>query len=520
MEQATTRIIDALHPAMLKKKLAYTVLEELRENAQPAVKFYPEVFAKGTAEAQESALESLLSIQPTADDVAFLIRSKKPEWIKGVSQISMNSNADKLSADLKTLDTLKSQEKDAENITAFDQVIRSVSQELARHQAYEADKPLSDIIPRYPVIDLGTNLLHPIKITNSGYVLGRNNSTYYVWFDGTATVLQPKNTGDVLTVQDIDESGTVVGTEAVRVQHGEPRHAISLATWEKGANPPKLTPISLAALSARKSAPQDLARALNLPQPANSTVMPVAVNTAVSLLPAQEGPPVQPAMLVTATEVIGNGAGGGYVWEMTPTLSAAKTFDGPTLINDLLPGEPKTSPWKVTSVASINDGGAIVGTATYTPTGPNDPTAAGPHGVMLMPLAIVRETTPGSGDYEPIADNGLDDNATIPIFASAPPNTPASEKSDPESDGQGIFYIQMPGSVAASITLKSGRNTVTVQATPVNGRPNLLRTGKLVLIEHGDPFKASDITTLQVGSPGDGRNPTLELQKYERTIVK
>jgi hypothetical protein len=52
------------------------------------------------------------------------------------------------------------------------------------------------------------------------------------------------------------------------------------------------------------------------------------------------------------------------------------------------------------------------------------------------------------------------------------------------------------------------------------GRPNLLRTGKLVLIAHDDPFRASDVTTIDAGSPNDGGNSTLELQKYERTIVK
>ena len=135
-----------------------------------------------------------------------------------------------------------------------------------------------------------------------------------------------------------------------------------------------------------------------------------------------------------------------------------------------------------------------------------------------MPLAIVRESVIGGGDFEPIMDNGLDDRAMIPIFGSAPPGTPNA--SNPETDGQGIFYIQMPGSISASITLKCGDNRVTVQATPVRGRPNLLRTGKLVLIEHGDPFRASGITTIEAADRKDGGNPTLELQKYERTIVK
>jgi hypothetical protein len=257
---------------------------------------------------------------------------------------------------------------------------------------------------------------------------------------------------------------------------------------------------------------------MNLPLIPNALVVPQAMNAAEALLPAQDDAPAHPAQLVAATQVIGNGPGGGYLWEMAPTLSTTKTFEGPFLINALLPGEPKNSPWTLTYVASINDGGTVIGTAIYKPTSPNNTTAAGLHAVMLMPLAIVRETTPGSGDFEPIVDNGLDDNATIPIFGSAPPGTPDS--SNPETDGQGLFYIQMPGTIPASITLKSGNNKVTVQATPVRGRPNLLRTGKLVMIERGDRFRASDITTIEAGPQNDGANPTLELQKYDRTIVR
>jgi hypothetical protein len=482
------------------------------------MKFYPEVFEKGTDDAKEGALEVIGPIAPYAQDVAFLLRSKKPTWIECASRICLNSSAAELSDDLKTLETLKSQESDAQNIAAFEQVINEVSEQLARDQSEEADKPSSTVEPRYVVIDLGTKMLHPKKITNSGYVLGCGESSYYFWFDGTAISLQPKNAGDMLTVDDIDESGTVVGSETGPGSSGGSHRSVNLAIWERGTNIPKLTLPSQSSLGSGKPSIQDQTRAMNLPQIANSPVAPQAVNAALAQLPPQDNQPAPAAPLVAATQVIGNGPGGGYLWEMTPTLSATKIFEGPFLINILLPGEPKISPWNVTSVASINDGGSIVGTAIYQPTGPNDPIAAGLHSVMLMPLAIVRETTPGSGDFEPIVDNGLDNNATIPIFGSAPPGTPNS--SNPETDGQGIFYIQMPGSITASITLKCGNNRVTVEATPIKGRPNLLRTGKLVLIEHGDPFRASDITTIQVGSPSEGGNPTLELQKYERTIVK
>jgi len=515
MDQATIKLIDALHPVMLKKKAAYRVLGELQQNARPAMKFYPEVFEKGTDEAREGALEVLSQIVPSAEQIAFLIRSKHAAWIERASGISFNSTAAELSDDLKILETLKAQESDTQNIAAFEQVIKLARDRLARDQLEEADKPVSTVEPRYVVIDLGTKILHPKKITNSGYVLGRDESSYYVWFDGTTTKLQPKNAGGLLTVDDIDESGTVVGTETD--PSGGAHHSVYRATWEKGINPPMLSEMPTSKSEARPGI-QDQLRGLNLPQIANSVVVPRAMNDAVAPMPLQDDQPASSASLTDATQVIGNGPGGGYLWEMPPTLSATKTFEGPYLINILLPGEPKISPWNVTSVASINDGGSIVGTAIYKQNGPNDPLAAGSHCVMLMPLAIVREAIIGGGDFEPIMDNGLDDNASIPIFGSAPPGTPNA--SNPTTDGQGIFYIQMPGSITASITLRSGDNHVTVQATPVKGRPNLLRTGKLVMIEHGDPFRAPDITTIEAGPQNNGVNPTLELQKYGRTIVK
>ena len=427
MDQATIELIDALHPAMLKTKLAYGVLEELQQGARPAMKFYPEIFEKGTNDAKEGALESIIQIAPSAKDVSFLIRSKNPAWIDRASAITFNSTAAELSDDLKSLDSLKAQESDSQNIAAFDKVINAVSHQLTQDQASEANLPTSTVEPRYVVIDLGTEMLNPKKITNSGYVLGSDESSYYVWFDGTATKLQPKHSGDRLAVIDINESGTVVGTETNPPDSEQ--HAVYQATWEKGVNPPALTPASPARPDGSPLRIQDQIRALNLPQNAGSPVVAQAVNAALAPLPPHDNQTPPADRLVPATQVIGNGPGGGYLWEMTPTLSATKTFEGPYLINMLLPGEPKTSPWTVTHVSSINDGGSVIGTAIYKPTGPNDPTAAGLHAVMLMPLAIVRETTPGSGDYEPIVDNGLDDNAAIPIFGSAPPGTPKRIKS-------------------------------------------------------------------------------------------
>lgn len=89
----------------------------------------------------------------------------------------------------------------------------------------------------------------------------------------------------------------------------------------------------------------------------------------------------------------------------------------------------------------------------------------------------------------------------------------------PATDGQSVFYVQFPGSTATSITLVSGSNSVTTTASPVSGQPNLLRTGKLVLVEPSDTFSASGYTTLQVTYPSGGANPTVQLQMYGQTIV-
>jgi hypothetical protein len=89
----------------------------------------------------------------------------------------------------------------------------------------------------------------------------------------------------------------------------------------------------------------------------------------------------------------------------------------------------------------------------------------------------------------------------------------------PATDGQGVFYVEFPGSASTSITLVSGSNTVTTSATPVTGHPGLLRTGKLVLLEPGDTFSASGITTLTVSPPSGGGTPKVQLQMYGQTIV-
>ncbi len=63
-------------------------------------------------------------------------------------------------------------------------------------------------------------------------------------------------------------------------------------------------------------------------------------------------------------------------------------------LNDLL---PIGGGWNGFGAGDINDGGAIVGTATYS--GTNSAIATGSHGVMLVQMDIVVETELGSGQY-------------------------------------------------------------------------------------------------------------------------
>ena len=55
---------------------------------------------------------------------------------------------------------------------------------------------------------------------------------------------------------------------------------------------------------------------------------------------------------------------------------------------------------------TINDVGAIVGTATYTPTGTTDPIAAGSHGVILAPFVVTQSNYPVPSTANSTTDSG------------------------------------------------------------------------------------------------------------------
>jgi hypothetical protein len=98
------------------------------------------------------------------------------------------------------------------------------------------------------------------------------------------------------------------------------------------------------------------------------------------------------------------------------------------------------------------------------------------------------------------------------VISSATQDTPAT-------DGQGVFYVQLPGTTATSITLQDGSNQVTVSATPVSGQPGMLRTPKLALLEAGDTFSGGGITTLSLLAGTSGANPNVMVQVYGQTVM-
>jgi hypothetical protein len=136
----------------------------------------------------------------------------------------------------------------------------------------------------------------------------------------------------------------------------------------------------------------------------NSLVVPVSVNAATATV-SGGGTNTK----VSATQVIGNGNGTGYLWEMVPTINSIKTFNPPINLNDLLPAD---SGWKINSVSSINDNGAIVGTATKI----SDGTI---HGIMLLPCQFSLLNGNQSGT------DGLNFDGTRPqkISATMPDNS-------------------------------------------------------------------------------------------------
>lgn len=130
MDQAASSIVEALHPLMLNEPYAYEVLGALGVSARSAMRFYPEVFDKGTPAAKDYALRIISYVGPSLNDVIFLIRSKNPECVNSAIEFYRNRNTAEVSMDLNTLQVARSHESDPQIISAFDQAINEVTRRL------------------------------------------------------------------------------------------------------------------------------------------------------------------------------------------------------------------------------------------------------------------------------------------------------------------------------------------------------------------------------------------------------
>ena len=119
--------------------------------------------------------------------------------------------------------------------------------------------PSTGTAPRYAVIDFGTNMLYPMKVTsgtgtaagggpNPVFVLIRNQPPYtfggtnYVWSNGTNAVLAPANSSDVYyEATDIDRNGRVVGLESIPAVPSSLISEVQLDVWAPGVTTASLT---------------------------------------------------------------------------------------------------------------------------------------------------------------------------------------------------------------------------------------------------------------------------------------
>jgi hypothetical protein len=109
--------------------------------------------------------------------------------------------------------------------------------------------------PRYAVIDLGTSLAYPMKVTSSGYVLGQSYyvSINYVWHNGTNVMLQPNSSADSVQATDVDNNGRVVGLEITMNNNNHSQ----LATWAPGSSTASLTSAPVMTWANNDSNPND-----------------------------------------------------------------------------------------------------------------------------------------------------------------------------------------------------------------------------------------------------------------------
>jgi hypothetical protein len=182
------------------------------------------------------------------------------------------------------------------------------------------------------------------------------------------------------------------------------------------------------------------------------------------------------------------------------------------------------SPDQITvTVMSNADAETIVDTLTETandskvftrPEGDLTVTISSLSGVNSSQIDTMSATVDSSILYVPhislsLTESGADSKEFSNYQRQSGNETPTT----PTNDGQGVFYIQMAGTAAMDIKLKSAENEITVQAQPVPGETGKLRTRKVALIAEDDEFLSNDIDTLQVAAGED-----LKMEIYGSSI--
>jgi hypothetical protein len=74
-------------------------------------------------------------------------------------------------------------------------------------------------------------------------------------------------------------------------------------------------------------------------------------------------------------------------------------------LNTLISSGTVPSPWNITGAVGVTDNGCIVGTATYTSQGPDDPIQSGMHGYLLVPVPVNAVCFSGSSYWQLESDD-------------------------------------------------------------------------------------------------------------------
>ncbi|HEY0257728.1 MAG TPA: hypothetical protein VGC39_09820, partial [Candidatus Methylacidiphilales bacterium] len=143
----------------------------------------------------------------------------------------------------------------------------------------------------------------------------------------------------------------------------------------------------------------DGTNSVTLPQPSGVLLAPAGVNGASATVVNGAS-----TNTVSATQIVGNGTGGAYLWEMVPSTNSVKTFNPPVNLNSLL---APSSGYSVNYAASINDSGAMAASVFKS----SDSTT---RGGLLIPSEVCVDAN-RDGTIVMANEAGASQNAGLPV---------------------------------------------------------------------------------------------------------